>query len=221
MIPGLRELLSHLTYDIGFNHPGGLAVLFVLGVFSDIGIPLLFAVEIFLLFATYYVGLFSIQVPLIIFMLLLGNISGGSILYWLSSILGDPFLDWLDKHFPWIYRRVEEFKTRINEHTILAVTLVRLTPGFLQVPSLVTGSLHLKYLRFLTGLILASLIYNGVIVAFGYIGHILLGTSRANLENYLIIGLIILIAATWVFFYFRYRHSFNNKSDRKGQGGLG
>ncbi len=216
MIPGLHELLSRLTYAVSLSNPSGLAVLFAMGILSDIGIPLLFTVEVFLLFASYYLGPLSIQVPLIILMLLLGRISGGSIFYWLSYILGDPFLNWLKKHFSFICRGLDRFKARINEHPILAVILVRLTPGFLQIPSLVTGSLHLSYIKFIMGVAFSSLIYDISIVIFGYIGHLVLGSSRKDLEIFFIIGFILLIIASWVFFFFKYRHSFDNKNARKG-----
>jgi membrane protein DedA with SNARE-associated domain len=211
VIPWLHELLSHLTYSVSLDNPGSLAVLFGMGVMTEIGIPLLFAVEIFLLFASYYVGPSSIQVPLIILMLLLGGIAGASILYWLSYFLGDPFLNWLSKYLPWLCRRLEQIKARINERTTTAVTLVRLTPGFLQVPSLVTGSLRLKYLRFILGVIFSIVIYDIVIVAFGYIGNLVLGTTRQQLEDYFIIGFIAMIVAFWVVFYFRYRHGLEKK----------
>jgi membrane protein DedA with SNARE-associated domain len=215
VIPGLHELLSHLTYEVGFSNPGGLAILYLMGVLTDIGIPLLFTVEIFLLFASYYLGPTSIQVPLIILMLLLGRVSGGSVLYWLCYILGDTFTNWLKNHFSFLCRGLDQFRDRINEHTILAVTLVRLTPGFLQIPSIATGSLHLKYIRFILGVIFSSLIYDISVMVFGFIGHLVLGSSRQDLEVYFIVGFILLIIASWIFFFFKYRHSFGSKNARK------
>ncbi len=214
MIPGLHDLLSHLTYSVGFNNPASLAVLFAMGVLTDIGIPLLFTVEIFLLFASYHVGPLSTQVPLIILMLLLGGICGGTILYWLSYALGDRFLDWLKKHFPWLCRGLDQVRGRINENTIMSVTLVRLTPGFLQVPSLLAGSLHLKYVYFIMGVIFSSLIYDIFIIIFGYIGHLFLGNSRQELEDIFILSFFLIIAASWIFFYFKYRHRFENKNTK-------
>jgi membrane protein DedA with SNARE-associated domain len=215
VIPGFHELLSHLTYSIDFHHPGGLAVLFGMGVLTDIGIPLLFTVEIFLLFASYYIGPTSIQVPLIILMLLLGRFGGGSILYWLSYILGDPFVNWLKKHIGIVCRGLDYFKAQVNEHTILAVTMVRLTPGFLQIPSVATGSLHLKYSKFILGVIFSSLIYDISIMIFGYIGHLVLGTSRQDLEVDFIVSFIFIIIAAWVFFFFKYRHRFDVHNSKK------
>jgi membrane protein DedA with SNARE-associated domain len=201
---------------VGFDNPSSLAVLFVMGLFTDIGVPLLFALEIFLLFASYFVGPFSIQVALIIVMLLIGGLVGGSILYWLSYFIGDPFLNWLSKYLPWLCRRLEQLKNRISAHTVIAVTLVRLTPGFLQVPALVTGSLHLKYLSFILGSVFSILIYDAVIIAFGYIGHLVLGSSQQQLEGYFIVGFIAMIIAFWIAFYFKYRHEFDNKKTKKG-----
>jgi hypothetical protein len=87
----LHDLLSHLTYAVGLNNPG-LVIWFVIDVLTDICIPLLFTVEIFLLFASYYVGPFSIPVLLIILMLLLGRSTGGPVLYRITYSIGEPFL---------------------------------------------------------------------------------------------------------------------------------
>jgi membrane protein DedA with SNARE-associated domain len=210
MIPGFHELLSRLTYTVGFNDPGTLAVLFAMGIVTDIGIPLLFTIEVFLLFASYYVGPLSLHVLLIIGMLLLGRACGGSMLYWFSYALGDPFLHWLKKHFPWLLRGVNKFRDRINTRTTLAVTLVRLTPGFLQIPSLVTGSLRISYIHFILGVVFSSLIYDFSIVVFGYIGRLIFGSSRQDIIDLFIIGFIVFITIVWVVFYFRYRHSFDD-----------
>jgi membrane protein DedA with SNARE-associated domain len=215
VIPGLHELLSQLTYSVGWNNPDGLAALFIIGVLTDIGFPLLFTVEIFLLFASYYTGPFSVQVFLIVLMLLLGRSGGGSLLYWLSYTLGEPFLNRLEKRFPWLLRGATQIRARINHHTVQAVILVRLTPGFLQVPALITGSLRLKYLYFILGLAISSLIYDIGIVIFGDIGHLILGNARGELEDVFIIAIIVIIIAAWLILFIRYRHSFENKNTPK------
>ena len=211
MISGFSEILARLTYAVGPDNPAALGTLFLLGVLTDIGIPLLFTVEVFLLFASYYVGPVSLQVMLIVLMLLLGRMAGGSALFWASYALGEPFLHWLNRHFPRLQKNLQNLKTRISRHTVTAVTLVRLTPGFLQVPSLAAGSLRLKYPHFLLGLVLSSLIYDLGIVFFGYIGRLILGDDREDLQDYFIVGFIIIIIITWVIFFFRYRRSLFHK----------
>ncbi len=206
MFPWLHDLLSHLTYAVGFKNPAGLGILFVMGLFTDIGIPLLFAVEIFLLYASYYIGPVSLQVLLIVAMLLAGRLCGASILYWLSYFIGEPFIRWLTKYFPWLRKGVTVVNAQLKNRTTTAVTLVRLTPGLLQVPSLVTGSLHLRYASFLLGAVFSSLIYDFSIVFLGYIGHLIIGPNRQRVEDFFLLGFIILIVGFWAAMFIRYRH---------------
>jgi membrane protein DedA with SNARE-associated domain len=158
LLQSLYDFFSNLTYAVSFSHPLSLVVLYIMGLITDIGVPLLFSLEIFLLFASYFVGPFSIQVLLIVLMLLLGRESGAAILYWISYTVGDPFLHWLQKYFPWFIKSANSLKSIIRQRIILIVVVVRLTPGFLQVPSILTGSLRLSYPRFAFGVAISSLI---------------------------------------------------------------
>jgi membrane protein DedA with SNARE-associated domain len=211
VFPGLHDLLSHLTYSVGLNNPAELGILYLLGIMSDVGVPLLLSLEIFLLFASYYIGPLSIQVFLIVGMLLLGRETGAAVLYWLSRTLGTPFLNWLMKHLPWLCRGMEHLKSRMYGHTTLFVVLVRLTPGFLQLPSFITGSLRLSYLKFAIGVAISSLIYDFGLVFFGFIAGIALKNAQQDIKDYFVIGFVVFIVAMWVVLYFRFRNVFNHK----------
>jgi membrane protein DedA with SNARE-associated domain len=208
---GLHGLFSNLTYDVSLQNPLGLGILFMLGVFTDIGVPLLLTLEIFVLFASYYAGPLSPQVFLIVTMLLLGRETGAAIVYWVCHFIGDPFLEWLRRHFPWFLRGLNNLKSRIIKRTTLAVAVVRLTPGFLQVPSVIAGTLHLPYVRFALGVAISSLIYDFGLVLFGFIARETLRNTPQNLQDYFIVGFIVLIIIMWVILFFLFRHAFDKK----------
>lgn len=211
MFSWLQELFSQLSYNVGLHNPIVLALLFFMGVFTDIGVPLLLTLEIFVLFASFYFGPLSIQVLLIVLMLLLGRECGAAIFYWVSRIVGTPFLHWLGRHFPWFLRGVTRIKSRLINRTTLAVVVVRLTPGFLQIPSLIAGSLHLRFLSFALGVAISSLIYDFGLVLFGFIARETLRNASENLRDYFLIGVITLVIIMWIFLFFRFRHIFDEK----------
>lgn len=211
MFLGLQDLFSQLTYNVSLQNPASLGVLFIMGVLSDLGFPLLLTLEIFVLFASYYIGPLSMQVVLIMIMLLLGREIGAAILYWVSRLVGIPFLQWLEKHFSWFLRGVETLKSRITQRIALAVVVVRLTPGFLQVPSIVAGSLKLQYWRFALGVVISSLIYDSGLVLFGFIARETIKNASQDLQNYFIFGFISLIIVMWLILYFRFRHIFDKR----------
>jgi membrane protein DedA with SNARE-associated domain len=206
VINWFHELLSQLTYSVSLGNPGGLAVLFILGILSDIGIPFFFLLETFLFFASYYVGPLSIHVLLIVLMLLSGRECGAAVLYWLSSILGSPLIGWVEKRFPKLHQDLEQFRAKISKRTVVAVAVVRLTPGLLQVPSLAAGVMRLPYLRFVIGVAISSVIYDFAFIIFGFLARIGLQNLAQEMRVYFIIGLVVLIIA--VIIWFTVRRSF-------------
>jgi membrane protein DedA with SNARE-associated domain len=215
VIPGLQEFFSNLTYAVGLNNPLGLGLLYLMGVLTDIGIPLLFTLEIFLLFASYDTGPLSTQVILIVVMLLLGRESGASILYWISLTLGEPFLHWLQKHFPWLLRGIRQLRTRVQQRTTLMVVIVRLTPGFLQIPSFIAGSLRLPYIKFASGVAISSLIYDLGLVIFGFVASLVLKNARQELQGLFILTFIVLVIGAWLVLFFGFHHIFDEKNGKK------
>jgi membrane protein DedA with SNARE-associated domain len=203
VIEWFHELLSQLTYSVSLGNPGGLAALFALGILSDVGVPFFFLLETFLFFASYYVGPLSIHVLLIVLMLLIGRECGGAVLYWLSSILGNPLIGWVGKRFSRLRQDLEQFRAKLSKRTVVAVAVVRLTPGLLQVPSLVAGVMRLPYLRFVAGVAISSLIYDFAFIIFGLLARIGLQNLAQEMRIYFIIGLIGLIIVLIIFFTVR------------------
>jgi membrane protein DedA with SNARE-associated domain len=210
---GIFDFFSKLTYAVSLSNPLGLGLLFLMGAMTDAGIPLLLTLEIFLLFASYYIGPLSIQVLLIVMMLLLGRESGAAILYWVSYFLGDRFVGWLQKYFPWFVKAVTRLRSAVSRRTLLMVVAVRLTPGFLQIPSIISGSLRLKYSHFALGVAISSLIYDFGLVVFGFVASIFLKNAPREVQDYFIISLIVFIVIMWLVLFLRFRHIFDKKDE--------
>ena len=205
MIELFHQLLSLLNYSVSIHSPGTLLVLFAVGAVSDIGIPLFFGLEAFLFFASYSVGPLSSQVGLIVVMLLAGRECGAGILYWLSAMVGNPLINWIRRRFPTLFRNLVDTKARLSKQTALAVALVRLTPGLLQVPSLVSGIMRLPVLRFFAGVAISSLLYDLAFIVLGFLSRIGLAGVSENTKLYLMVGFIAVMAV--VAFLFGLRRS--------------
>jgi membrane protein DedA with SNARE-associated domain len=183
-------LLSQLTYVINLENLGVLGILFALGLASEIGLPLFFGVEAFLFFMSYQASPLSGPVLLIVLMLMVGRQCGAAVIYWLSALLGSRLLEWLCRHFPGLRAKLDKARARLQKQTILQVTLVRLTPGLLQVPSLITGIMRLSYLDFAAGVAISSLIYDFAFILFGYLARIGLTGVEQETAFYLTVGFL-------------------------------
>ncbi len=177
------------------GNPGSLAALFLLGILSDIGVPLFFVLETFLFLASYYAGPLSTHVLVAVLILLIGNECGAAILYWISSMSGNTVVGWLRKRSSRMDRDYGQFRSRLNKRTVMAVAMVRLTPGLLQVPSLVAGAMRLPYLRFIVGVAIASLIYDLAFILLGFLARIGLRNVAQDMRAYFIFGLIFVFIA--------------------------
>jgi membrane protein DedA with SNARE-associated domain len=205
-----NELLSYLVSGISLSHPLTLVVLFLLGLISELGFPLLFSIETFLFFVSYDNGPLSSQVMLMVVLLLIGREAGSSVLYWIVRLIGSPFLDWLGRRSSWFLKAVEKFKGRVNKNPAMAVTLVRLTPGLLQVPSIAAGAIRLRLLSFAAGVALSSLIYDFILILLGFSARFVLPHLNAEPKTYLFIGFFLLIALVWLIMFLASRRSFRS-----------
>jgi membrane protein DedA with SNARE-associated domain len=211
----LYELLSRLSHDVNLGNPTTLGVLYALGIVGDIGFPLLFTVEMFLFFTSYNIGPLSSQALLIVLMLLLGRETGAALLYWVSRTLGRPLINRIGRRFPRLLDWMERVSVRISRHSVLSVAVVRLTPGMLQIPSLVAGIMPLRYLEFTLGVALSSLAYDVVMILLGLSARFGLRHLQVKPETYLIAGFIIFIAVVWITLYLVHRHGLRRQRNRE------
>ena len=135
-------------------------------------------------------------------MLLLGRELGANTLYLVTRGLGSRFLDWLERRSARTMKAVESFKLRVNKNPALMVTMVRITPGLLQVPSITAGAVRLRPWSFITGVALSSLIYDTILILLGYSAQFLLPHMNAQPKTYLFLGFGGLIILVWIILFF-------------------
>jgi len=201
----LNEVLTSLTAGIDVSNPHMLGIIFLLGAVSEIGFPLFFAIETFLFFISYDYGPLSSPALLMVSMMVAGRLVGSILLYTITRVVGSRFLDWLGRRSDWILKAVEKFTEKINNQPITAVTLVRLTPGMLQVPSITSGAIRLSPLKFAVGVACSSLIYDGILLFLGYTAQFALPHLNAGPKTYLIVGFIVLIGLIWITLFLSFR----------------
>ena len=205
------RLITELTSGVSVSHPGILLVVFLLGGLSELGFPLFFSIETFLFFASYDHGPLSSPVLLLVAMLLAGRLVGSLILYFITRLIGSSFINWLGKRMNWFYKAVEAFKKRVDVKPITAVTLGRLTPGLLQVPSLTAGLIKLNPLKFAAGVAFSSIIYDVILILLGFSATFALPHLKAGAKTYLFIGFFLLIAIVWAILFISFRRVFTKR----------
>ena len=178
-----------------------LSILFFLALITDIGIPVPFFLDTVLLLTAYKVLINPdhnwIPVILILIMLFIGRQAGSGILYFISRHLGHRFLKRVINKFPSLGDGLESLKTRLHHWAPLAVTSGRLTPGLLQITSIASGTIHLRYSYFAAGIAMASLIYDGLIVLLAFIAAHSPKAADMDFMFWVLIATIICVSILW------------------------
>lgn len=183
------------------TNPIPLIVVFSVVLLADIGFPAPFVDDMALLVTSY--GTFSKPNPnltpvlLIVAALFVGRQIGSGILYLISRAIGGAFLNWVKCHIPSVGSKLDSFKARLGRKAVLVIATGRLTPGLLQVTSVVSGAVRLNYYQFALGIAISSIIYDGVLVILGLIAaHSPLARDR-NLTLWLLIAMIVIVSILW------------------------
>ncbi len=188
------------TYFVTTN-PLGLTVLFSLAVITDIGFPVPFFLDTVLLLTAYKVCINPdpnwMPVILIVIMLFIGRQAGSGILYLMSRYLGHSFLKRVIKYFPSMGNGLEAIKTRLHHWAPLVVVTGRLTPGLLQITSVASGTIRLRYSYFASGIAIASLIYDGLIILLAYIAAHNPKAADMDFMFWILIAMIICVSILW------------------------
>jgi len=183
------------------TNPIPLIVVFLVVLLADIGFPAPFVDDMALLVTSY--GVFSKPNPnltpvvLIVAALFVGRQIGSGILYLISRVVGGAFLKWVKRHIPSIGNKLDAFKSRLGRKAVLVITTGRLTPGLLQVTSVVSGACHLNYYQFALGIAISSIIYDGALVILGLIAAHSPLSRDPNLTLWLLITMIVIVSILW------------------------
>ncbi len=197
MIESFFALLQQLETAFSPDSPYGLIILFFLAVTTDIGIPVPFVLDTILILTAYNTGPLSIQVILIVAALFVGRQVGSGILYLLSRYLGKHFIGWLKCRVPSIGGRLDSYTARLGRLAPLAVATGRLTPGLLQVTSVASGAIRMRYYHFALGIAISSLVYDLILVLLGFIAAIHPRAGDLNFTIWLLVSMVVIVCILW------------------------
>ena len=198
----LNETVSQAMSALNQGDALGLIIFFFVVVFTEIGVPFPYILDSALFLTSYENGPLSTQTLRILLVVFAGRQSGAAIVYWFTRGVGEGLIGWLEKRFASFQSKLDQFMTKLMGQAYLAVAATRLT-GLLTLVSVASGILRLRYWAFFIGVALSALIFDGSLVALGFItrqGFQYLGFTPSLWA--VIIGFIILIVLVWVIRYF-------------------
>lgn len=163
-----NDLVAIAMEAVNQSSPGALAALLLVAALTEVGVPFPFVIDGVLFITSYQSGLWSIQVLYVIVALLVGRELGAAVIFWLSRFLGNVFINWMEKHFPALHGKLMGLCGRLGKRAVPAVAIARLTPGLLTPSSVAAGAIYMRYGYFMLGIVLASLIADGALIAFGF-----------------------------------------------------
>jgi membrane protein DedA with SNARE-associated domain len=183
------------------NAPAMLALFFIVAL-TEIGIPFPFILDTVLFFTGYQTGIISSQVAVVFGIVFLGRQFGAGILYWLTRLPGNAFLNWLGKRYPSIPNKLTVFESKLGNQVIWAIAIARLS-SLLTLASVTSGAIGLRYHFLVLGVTLSSVIFDGALLLLGS-G---VGVFLPHLPpQAIVIGIIVLLAIFWAVHFLIVRH---------------
>jgi membrane protein DedA with SNARE-associated domain len=194
MLESLTGFIIQLIQSFGY--PG----IFVLMLFNSCAIPI--PSEVILPFAGFLANMGKLSLPLIIITGILGDFIGSIIAYCLGFFLEEALLlNLIKKYGKFILLTQHDYikaTTWIKKYGTPVVFIGKMTPGIKSFISVAAGITEIKFIKFIIGNILASLIYVSLV---SYIGFYL-GSKWNTLGGYfrkfeIVIVVVIVIAFIW------------------------
>jgi membrane protein DedA with SNARE-associated domain len=200
----IDSILSQIMAAINQGHTPATVVLFFIVALTELGIPFPFILDSVLVYTSYDAGIISPQVGLVFLVVFMGRQFGAGLLYWLTRLFGNVFVNWLGRRYPSIPQKLATVESKLGNQAIWAITIARLT-GLLTVASVASGAIGLRYYWLVLGVVLSSVIFDGALL--------LLGSGIAvflpDLPPFaIVIGIIVVLALAWGihFLVSRYRN---------------
>lgn len=200
MIEWFNSMLEIAATAITQHNFEAMIALFLVAALTEIGVPFPFIIDGALFITSFDYGLISLRVLFVIIALTLGRIAGGTVIFWLSRFVGDAFVNWLGKRLPKlkIVERIAWLNARLRRRAIMAVAILRLTPGLLTPSSVAARYCGMRYYQFVLGIILASVIADGALVIVGFAakyGLNFFGFTPSPVET--VLALVVLLISVW------------------------
>ncbi len=163
-----RDLVNIGTQAVSQSSLSGLLAMFLVATLTEIGVPFPFVIDGVLFLTSYQNGLISHEVLWIILALTLGRIAGASAIFFLSRRLGGVFSRWLERRSAKWHERFLALCARFKRGAVMAVAIARLTPGLLTPSTVAAGCAKVSWVRLIAGIVIASIVADGVLVLFGF-----------------------------------------------------
>ncbi len=205
----LYELGQRALEAVNQSSPPVLVALFTVTFLTEFAIPFPWVQDIIFYYIGFQFGRSSIRAIPITLVMLAGRLAGSAIVYWLSRLIGTPFINWIGKRFKKFPSRVESAKGRLSKHGVIAMTAVRLLPGALVPASIAAGAIRFSYRDFVLGITLASIIDDGTTILSGFVTRLSIEYLGVKPTPWLFsIGVIVTMVMVWFipWLYFRVRN---------------
>ena len=193
MMIWLNELISGAFDALGQGNPLSLLSLFLITILTEAGVPFPFVMDSALFVSGFQTGTLTIQLALTILVVFAGRQIGASIIYWLFRFPGTAITTRLEKRFPSFHSKLQNVTEKLHSRAVTGIAFTRLT-GLLTLVSGASGLLKVRYIRFIAGVTLSSLIFDGTLVITGIIAGTRLqkyGFTPTTLE--VILGCMVLV----------------------------
>lgn len=159
--------------------PKFLALIFLVNVLGEVGIPFPLVMPGLLVFIGYgFAHGDTLASAALLVCALVGSGSGAALMYWLSRWLGMGWVQRSQRFLPGKGAWLAKAQARLGTARPISIALGRAVPGMMVPMSLASGVLRVRWLNFMAGVGISELIWVGLFIGLG-MG---LGFSSRNLE---------------------------------------
>ena len=186
----------------------GLAIIFLLAMVTEMGLPTYPVVEGLIVFAGFQIihgtGNTSSLVPFLI-VAPVGRLCGSTSTYWFSHSFGDRLVGKFGQRIRITRERLEKTRQKITRAALPNLIMARLTPGLAVLASVTYGTTRIRFRYFFIGVLIQLLIWEGIYLALGALGgglsNLLAPEFRPLFITALVIAVVGMGIAIWYFFF--------------------
>jgi len=186
----------------------GLAIIFLLAMVTEMGLPTYPVVEGLIVFAGFQIihgtGNTSSLVPFLI-VAPVGRLCGSTSTYWFSHSFGDRLVGKFGQRIRITRERLEKTRQKITRFALPNLIMARLTPGLGVLASVTYGTTRIRFRYFFIGVLIQLLIWEGIYLALGAFGgglsKLLAPEFRPLFITALVIAVVGIGTVAWYFFF--------------------
>jgi len=186
----------------------GLAIIFLLAMVTEMGLPTYPVVEGLIVFAGFQIvhgtGSTSSLVPFLI-VAPVGRLCGSTSTYWFSHSFGDRLVGKFGQRIRITRERLEKTRQKITRFALPNLIMARLTPGLGVLASVTYGTTRIRFRYFFIGVLIQLLIWEGIYLTLGAFGgglsKLLAPEFRPLFITALVIAVVGIGTVAWYFFF--------------------